>query len=81
MGDEHNRSLFSEYFRTPLQPVLRTDIHDHHSLTEWLLQQTYHLENTIFYLAGNNTMVGQLRKVLRSQGYASNQVMGQGFWS
>ncbi|MES2110617.1 MAG: SIP domain-containing protein [Bacteroidota bacterium] len=81
MGDEHNRTLFNEYFRTPLQPVLRADVHGHHSLTEWLLQQTYHLENTIFYLTGNNTMVGQLRKILRSQGYNSSQVMAQGFWS
>jgi NADPH-dependent ferric siderophore reductase len=81
MGDEHNRSLFSEYFRTPLHPVLRTDVHGHHSLTEWLLQQTYHLENTIFYLAGNNTMVAQLRKILRSQGYSSGQIKTQGFWS
>jgi len=26
MGTEHNRSLFTEYFRTPLTPVLRTDV-------------------------------------------------------
>jgi len=81
VGDEHNRSLFTEYFRTPLQPILRTDAHGHHSLTEWLLQQTYHLENTIFYLTGNNTMVMQLRKILRQLGYHPNQIKTQGFWS
>jgi NADPH-dependent ferric siderophore reductase len=81
MGDEHSRNLFTEYFRTPLQPVLRTDIYGHHSLTEWLLQQSYNLENTIFYLTGNSTMVVQLHKILKQQGYNHNQIKSQGFWS
>jgi NADPH-dependent ferric siderophore reductase len=80
MGNEHNRNLFTEYFRTPLKPVLRTDVFGHHSLTEWLLQQSYHLENTIFYLTGNSTMVTQLRKILKQQGYSHNQIKAQGFW-
>ena len=80
MDNEHNRSLFTEYFRTPLKPVLRTDVVGHHSLTGWLLQQSYHLENTIFYLTGNSTMVMQLRKILKQQGYSNNQVIAQGFW-
>ncbi len=81
MGDDTNRNLFTEYFRTPLQPVLRTDVYGHHSLTEWLLQQSYHLENTFFYLTGNSTMVMQLRKILKQQGYSHNQIKSQGFWS
>ncbi|MCR8560616.1 siderophore-interacting protein [Mucilaginibacter sp. BJC16-A38] len=81
MGDEHSRSLFNEYFRTPLQPVLRNDVYGHHSLTEWLLKQSYNLEHTIFYLTGNNTMVSQLRKTLKQQGYGQHQIKAEGFWS
>lgn len=81
VGDENNRSLFTEYFRTSLQPVLRTDVCGHHSLTEWLLQQSYNLENTIFYLTGNNTMVIQLGKILKRQGYSHRQIKAHGFWS
>lgn len=81
INNEHSSKLFKEYFRTTLQPVLRNDTYGHHSLTEWLLQQSYSLENTIFYLTGNNTMVSQLRKTLRHHGYGHNQIKAQGFWS
>jgi len=33
-----------------------------------------------FYLTGNSTMVMQLRKILKQQGYSHNQIKGQGFW-
>ncbi|HVW97561.1 MAG TPA: SIP domain-containing protein [Mucilaginibacter sp.] len=81
MNNEQDKSLFREYFRTPLEPVLREDIYGHHSLTEWLLKQTYHLENTMFYITGNNTMVSQLRKTLKQQGYHHHQIKVHGFWS
>ncbi len=81
MDSEQQCNLFKEYFKSPLQPVERTDVHGHHSLTAWLLQQTYHLQNTVFYLAGNNTMIVQMRKLLRQQGYSANQIRAQGFWS
>jgi len=81
IGNEHHRKLFHEYFWSPLQPVPRKDIFGHHSLIEWVLEQQYSLENTVFYLAGNNTMVAQLRKLLKNQGYPSGQIKVQGFWS
>jgi len=81
IGNEHHRKLFHEYFWSPLQPVARKDIFGHHSLIEWVLEQQYSLENTVFYLAGNNTMVAQLRKLLKNQGYPSGQIKVQGFWS
>lgn len=80
MNDSANRSLFNEYFKTSLQPVERSDSYGHHSLIKWLLQQSENLENTIFYLAGNSTMVAQLRKTLRGQGYSSGQIKAHGFW-
>ncbi|QXV66959.1 hypothetical protein INP83_07720 [Mucilaginibacter sp. 21P] len=81
MGNEEHRKQFHEYFWTPIEPVERRDIYGHHSLMEWVLRQKYSLENTIFYLTGNNTMVGQLRKLLKQQGYPSSQIKTQGFWS
>ena len=81
IDNEHHRRLFHEYFWSPLEPVARRDNFGHHSLMEWVLKQHYSMENTVFYLAGNNTMVAQLRKLLRQQGYPSGQIKVQGFWS
>ncbi|MDT3405198.1 SIP domain-containing protein [Mucilaginibacter terrae] len=81
MGNPEHRNQFKEYFRSPLQPIARNDVYGHHSLTEWLLQQSYNLQNTFFYIVGNNTMVVELRKLLKKQGYNSNQIKSQGFWS
>lgn len=80
IGNEQHRKLFHEYFWTPLEPVARKDVYGHQSLMEWVIGQRYTLENTVFYLAGNNTMVAQLRKLLRGQGYPSGQIKVHGFW-
>jgi len=81
MADEQHRSLFGQYFRSPLQAVPRHDVYGHHSLIQWVMGQQYSLENTVFYLTGNNIMVAQLRKMLRLQGYSSGQIKIKGFWS
>lgn len=81
MGNEEHRKLFHEYFWSPIETVARKDVYGHNSLMEWVVNQQYSLENTMFYLAGNNTMVAQLRKLLKQQGYPSAQIKVQGFWS
>jgi NADPH-dependent ferric siderophore reductase len=81
IGNKDHRNLFHEYFWSPLEPIARKDVFGHHSLIEWVLEQHYSLENTVFYLTGNNTMVAQLRKLLKHQGYPSRQIKAQGFWS
>lgn len=81
MSEQEQCQQFKEYFRTPLEPIERTDEYGHHTLMQWLLQQAYHLNNTIFYLSGNTTMVVQLRKLLKQQGFGSGQIKAQGFWS
>ena len=81
LGEEEHRNLFNKYFWSPIEPVPRKDIYGHNSLMEWVLQQGYSLEGTMFYLAGNNTMVSQLRKLLRQQGYPAGQIKVQGFWA
>jgi NADPH-dependent ferric siderophore reductase len=80
MANESHCGLFNEYFRSPLQPVNRNDVYGHHTLIQWVIEQQYALDNTIFYLTGNQVMVAQLRKLLRHQGYSSAQVRAQGFW-
>jgi len=81
MADEQHRTLFGQYFRSPIQVVPRQDVYGHHSLMQWVIDQQYTLENTVFYLAGNHVMVSQLRKMLRLQGYSSSQIQAKGFWS
>lgn len=81
MNNEGHRSFFSQYFPKSIQTIARDDVYGHHSLVQWISSQDFSLDNTVFYLAGNNIMVSQLRKMLRLQGYNSNQVKVKGFWS
>jgi NADPH-dependent ferric siderophore reductase len=80
INNERHREQFNEYFRSPLKPIPVNDIYGHNSLMQWVIEQQYTLDNTVFYIAGNHTMVLQLRKLLRMQGYNSTQVKTQGFW-
>jgi NADPH-dependent ferric siderophore reductase len=81
MSNDQHRSQFSEFFRSPLQTVPRNDTYGHHSLIQWVISQQYALENTVFYLTGNNIMVSQMKKLLKLQGYNSCQIKAKGFWS
>jgi len=81
MADEQHRDFFGTYFPSAIKTVERHDVYGHHSLIQWVAAQNFSLDNTVFYLAGNNIMVSQLRKLLRLQGYNSGQVKAKGFWS
>jgi NADPH-dependent ferric siderophore reductase len=81
MNNDKHRKLFSEYFKSPLQTILYKDEYGHNSLMQWVLNQHYTLDDVIFYITGNHTMVVQLRKLLKQQGYSSSQIKAQGFWS
>jgi NADPH-dependent ferric siderophore reductase len=81
INNQENRTLFDDYFGAQLQPISRGDVYGHHSLAGWLLQQSYSLQNTFFYIVGNNTMVVELRKLLKKQGHAASQIRSHGFWS
>lgn len=80
MADAERCRQFQEYLHSPMNAVLRKDEYGHHSLMEWLLEQQHKLNDVVFYIAGNNTMVSQLRKLLRKQGYSSGQIKVHGFW-
>ena len=81
MGNEQHRGLFGEYFKSPLQPIASNDVYGHHSLIQWVMGQQYDVEQSVFYLAGNHTMVNELRKLLRRLGYPAGNIKAQGFWS
>lgn len=81
LPEEQHRDFFSQYFPASIQTIARQDIYGHHSLIQWVIEQKCALDNTVFYLAGNNVMVSQLRKLLRLQGYHSGQIRAKGFWS
>ncbi len=81
MGNEKNRSLFNECFRSPIQAIDRNAGRDHDILAAWLSQRSYNPANTAFCLAGNSTTVVQLRKWLKQSGYSSCPIKAQGFWS
>ncbi|MEO3404241.1 SIP domain-containing protein [Mucilaginibacter sp. CAU 1740] len=81
MANDDHRNLFDQYFKSPIKPIERRDAFGHNSLMRWVMEQHYNLEHSVFYLAGNNTMVSELRKLLKLQGYASNQIKAHGFWS
>jgi NADPH-dependent ferric siderophore reductase len=81
MNHEQHRGFFDKYFPKSIQTIPRDDIYGHHSLVQWVSSQDFSLDNTVFYLAGNNIMVSQLRKMLRLQGYSSGQLKVKGFWS
>jgi len=81
MADGQHRDFFSRYFPSSIKTLSRDDVYGHHSLLQWVADQDYPLDNTVFYLTGNNVMVSQLRRMLRLQGYTSGQVKAKGFWS
>nr|WP_294941479.1 SIP domain-containing protein [uncultured Mucilaginibacter sp.] len=81
IANPHHRKLFEEYFWSPLQPIERTDVYGHLSMIQWVIQQHCDMAHTVFYLAGNNTMVSELRKLLKQLGYPSSRIKTQGFWN
>lgn len=81
LPEEQHRDFFNQYFPQSIQTIARQDVYGHHSLIQWVINQKCALDNTVFYLAGNNIMVSQLRKMLRLQGYHSGQIRAKGFWS
>jgi NADPH-dependent ferric siderophore reductase len=80
LADEQHRNFFGRYFPSSIQTVARHDVYGHHSLVQWVAGQNFSLDNIVFYLAGNDMMVSQLRKLLKMQGYASGQIRATGFW-
>jgi NADPH-dependent ferric siderophore reductase len=81
VANGQHRSQFSEYFHSTIHTIPRDDVYGHHSLIRWVMNQQYALENVAFYLTGNELMVTELRKLLRHQGYSSDQIRVKGFWS
>jgi len=81
INDPDHHRLFNEYFRSPLQPILKKGTCGATMLYDWVVQQKYDLKDTVFLITGNHGMTGRLRKLLRQAGYAADHVAAHGFWS
>jgi NADPH-dependent ferric siderophore reductase len=81
IDDGRHRRAFREYFRSPLQTLPRLDEDGHQSLMDWINDQGYCINHTMFYLTGNNAMVSRLRKLLKQKGHPSEKIKVKGFWS
>ena len=81
IGNKGQRDEFSQYFKSPLEPLARKDDYGVESLVSWVKLQGFCSAHTYFYLAGNNTLVSQLRRSLKELGYPPDQIMVKGFWS
>jgi len=81
MDNEQQRKLLPEYFPLNIQAMPRKDQHGHHTLMNWLIDKYLTIDNTLFYVAGNNTFVDKLRKALQQYGCEKKQLFVQGFWS
>jgi NADPH-dependent ferric siderophore reductase len=81
IGETQHRSQFGDYFRSPLQAIAPKNGDKHLALFNWVTEQSYCVEHTVFYLTGNNKMVSRLRGLLKGQGYLPRQIKVKGFWS
>ncbi|MEZ2445431.1 siderophore-interacting protein [Chitinophaga sp. RCC_12] len=68
--------LTRQILQMPVQP-LSNNGHYFTDLHEWLYHYDFPVANTTYYVAGNQQMAVQVRKLLRQQG---KQVKAQGFW-
>ena len=74
LDDPMAGSLQNEYFNSPIH------IHSsRHALSNWLKDQGYCTTHTWFYLNGNQQMVIEVRRLLKSLGH--NNIRVKGFWS
>ncbi|MGF7037739.1 hypothetical protein [Mucilaginibacter lappiensis] len=76
LSEVKHHGLLRAYFGSGLQVVGSRG-----ALSDWVGAQGYCAEHTSFYLAGNDTLVSQLRTLLKTLGYLSRQIRVKGFWS
>jgi NADPH-dependent ferric siderophore reductase len=81
IADGNHRRLFSDYFRSPLEPVADSSNNGYESLVRWVNGQGFCTPHTYFYLAGNHNLVSNLRRSLRGQGFNTSHIKVKGFWS
>jgi len=76
-----HREAFSRYFKSPLETIARDDAYGIENMVRWVKEQGFCNTHTYFYLAGNDTMVSQLRRALKGLGYFPHQIRVKGFWA
>lgn len=74
LDSPHTGQLFRDYFRSPVNTVTNRE-----ELVQWLTTQGYCTAHTWFYLAGNQYLVTELRRLLKNLGHPHIRV--KAFWS
>lgn len=74
LDDPQTGQQFKDYFRSPVNTLTNRN-----ELIEWLVEQSYCSAHTWFYLAGNQYMVCELRRLLKSLGHPNIRI--KEFWS
>jgi NADPH-dependent ferric siderophore reductase len=74
LDNQHTRQQFHDYFYSPVKTLTGQA-----ELARWLVDQNYCTAHTWFYLTGNNIMVSEMRRLLKSMGHPNIRV--KGFWS
>jgi len=77
--EPHHRDEFNAYFPKLSLTAMAKEHTAAESLGKWLQSFKPFVED-IFYIAGNNNMVVQVRKMLKQQGFWGTQIRAQGFW-
>lgn len=85
MAEKSHRSAFKEYYPgVGLEPLNKRNGSDFTALEDWIGSFNNDAPDTIpdtmFYLAGQVSVVVGLRKALKKKGYSGSQVNAQGFW-
>ncbi|GAA4318371.1 hypothetical protein GCM10023149_16430 [Mucilaginibacter gynuensis] len=76
---QHLRS-FRESLDSRLQPIECEDEVGDGSLLQWVVEQKFHPDQTVFYIVGNNRLVSKLKRSLKECGFSSSQIKVKGFW-
>lgn len=81
LNERQHLKFFRESFGSGLQPVERQDEVGNESLLQWVVEQKFHPDQTVFYIVGNNRLVSGLRRSLKERGFSSSQIKVKGFWN
>ncbi|TDX01211.1 siderophore-interacting protein [Dinghuibacter silviterrae] len=73
MGEAAHRACFGDFLRMPLEPLCD-------SLEDWVTDRKELLDEGVFYVAGQNGLVRDLKRALRVRGVEPERIKAQGFW-
>lgn len=77
--EEEHQQQFKDYCKKLPVDTLAYATNNYTALKTWIEKLSID-DNYVFYIAGNNRMVIQLRNILKEKGCPGSRVKSQGFW-